>query len=51
MPRINVNINPAVLQWARKEAGYNIEEVARKLVVDSQRYMNWEKKRKGYTAW
>jgi len=35
MARINVNINPNVLQWARQEAGYNAEEVAVKLSVDS----------------
>ena len=43
MAKINVNINPNILQWARQEAGYNIEEVAFKLSVDSSRYLNWEK--------
>jgi Zn-dependent peptidase ImmA (M78 family) len=46
MARINVNINPDVLLWARQEAGYQIEEVARKLSVDPERYENWEKEGK-----
>ncbi len=47
MARINININPKVLQWARQEAGYNIEEVAIKLSIDSDRYISWEKEGKG----
>jgi len=46
MARINVNINPSVLLWARQEAGYNIDEVAAKLSVDSDRYEVWEKEGK-----
>lgn len=46
MARINVNINPNILQWARQEAGYNIREVATKLSVDSNKYLNWEKEGK-----
>lgn len=47
MARINVNINPNVLQWARQEAGYNIDKVAAKLSIDPNRYNNWEKEGKG----
>ncbi len=47
MTRINVNINPDVLHWARQEAGYNVDEVAVKLSVDPERYNNWEKEGKG----
>ncbi|UBM61549.1 XRE family transcriptional regulator [Candidatus Sulfidibacterium hydrothermale] len=44
MARINVNINPDILLWARQEAGYSIDEVAVKLSVDPERYKNWERK-------
>jgi Zn-dependent peptidase ImmA (M78 family) len=46
MGRINVNINPSVLLWARQEAGYNVDEVAVKLSVNSDRYKSWEKEGK-----
>lgn len=42
MPRINLNINPQILQWSRQEAGYEIEEVAKKLSIDSKQYLDWE---------
>jgi len=31
MSHIKVNINPEVLQWAREEAGYTVNEIADKL--------------------
>jgi len=43
MGRINVDINPKVLQWTREEAGYNAEEAAIKLSVDLRLYKSWEK--------
>ncbi len=46
MARINVNINPNILLWARQEAGYTIDEVAAKLSVNSDRYQKWEKEGK-----
>lgn len=46
MTRINVNINPGVLLWARQEAGYNVTEVALKLAITSDRYVYWEKEGK-----
>jgi len=46
MARINVNINPDILLWARQEAGYRIDEIAVKLSVNPDRYKNWEKEGK-----
>ncbi len=46
MARINVNINPDILLWARQESGYSIEEVAKKLSVDPERYKRWEQEGK-----
>ena len=41
MSHIKVNINPEVLQWAREEAGYTVNEIADKLqAID---YKTWEK--------
>lgn len=42
MSRINVNINPKVLKWAREEAGVDSAEVATKLSVTDSNYKNWE---------
>ncbi len=42
MARINVNVNPNVLLWARQEAGYSAEEIAIKLSVDLDLYKTWE---------
>ena len=44
MPQtIKIQINPQVLQWARKEAGYEQpEDTAVKLHIPTERYMNWE---------
>jgi Zn-dependent peptidase ImmA (M78 family)/transcriptional regulator with XRE-family HTH domain len=38
-----ININPGLLQWAREEAGYQVDEIAGKLNVDPERYQSWEK--------
>lgn len=46
MARINVNINPNILLWARQEAGYHMDEVAEKLSVGYDQYKEWEKKGK-----
>ncbi len=43
MARISTDINPKILCWARKEAGYQVEEIAAKLRVDTNRYLKWEK--------
>ncbi len=39
---IKITINPGLLQWAREEAGYKIDEIAAKLKIKPERYTNWE---------
>jgi Zn-dependent peptidase ImmA (M78 family)/DNA-binding XRE family transcriptional regulator len=43
MNRVEININPQVLRWAREEAGYDTVEVADKVDIDKERYILWEK--------
>jgi len=40
---INITINPDLLQWAREEAGYKIDEIAKKLDIKPEKYSAWEK--------
>jgi Zn-dependent peptidase ImmA (M78 family) len=40
--RVKAKINPALLVWARKSAGYDIEEAATKLNVNLDRLIEWE---------
>ncbi|MGF7168858.1 Zn-dependent peptidase ImmA (M78 family) [Sphingobium xanthum] len=40
--RLKATVNPALLVWARKSAGYDIEEAAAKLNLDPDRLMAWE---------
>ncbi|MFH1005327.1 MAG: XRE family transcriptional regulator [Bacteroidota bacterium] len=43
MPQtIKIQVNPQVLLWARKEAGYKEQDIADKLHISSDRYINWE---------
>lgn len=42
---MHVKINPEILKWARHEAGYTIDEIAKRLDIESQRYENWETKK------
>ena len=44
MSRIEVNINPGVLRWAREEAGFDPSEIADKVNISIDRYKVWEKK-------
>jgi Zn-dependent peptidase ImmA (M78 family) len=44
MTRIEVNINPDILKWAREEAGFDAAEIAVKVKMPVDRYKNWEKK-------
>ena len=44
MQRIEVNINPNVLKWAREEAGFSPAEIADKVCVTADRYKIWEKR-------
>ena len=43
MTRLSVNINPEILRWAREEAGLDYQEVAKKLSVNAEKYLVWEK--------
>lgn len=43
MPQtIKIQVNPQVLLWARKEAGYRQHDIADKLHVPPDRYIQWE---------
>ncbi|MGI8582307.1 MAG: ImmA/IrrE family metallo-endopeptidase [Chitinophagaceae bacterium] len=42
MSRIELNINPKVLRWAREESGYDPSEIAEKIDVATDRYKRWE---------
>ena len=39
---IKINVKPSLLQWAREESGFGIEEIAKKLKIKPERYVNWE---------
>jgi Zn-dependent peptidase ImmA (M78 family)/transcriptional regulator with XRE-family HTH domain len=39
---LNIRVNPEVLEWARREAGYTVDEIAKLLDVEPQTYTNWE---------
>ena len=38
MTRVEININPQVLRWAREEAGYDPSEIADKVEIATDRY-------------
>lgn len=43
MPQtIKIQVNPQVLLWARKEAGYEEQDIAAKLHITHDRYIQWE---------
>lgn len=43
MPQIiKVKVNPEVLKWAREESGYKIEDIAKKINVNIDRFNDWE---------
>ena len=43
MPQtIKIQVNPHVLLWARKEAGYKEHDIAEKLHISTDRYLQWE---------
>jgi hypothetical protein len=46
MERIQININPQVLRWARDEAGYDVSEISDKIAIGKEKYMLWETKGK-----
>ncbi|MBI3814201.1 MAG: ImmA/IrrE family metallo-endopeptidase [Nitrospinae bacterium] len=39
---LKIQINPRVLLWARKEAGYKEQQIADKLHIPCEKYVNWE---------
>lgn len=46
MNRVEININPLVLRWAREEAGFELSEIADRVKVASERYKTWEREGK-----
>jgi len=42
MTRVELNINPQILRWAREEAGYDASEIAKKVDIATERYKHWE---------
>ncbi len=46
MNKVEININPLVLRWAREESGFDLSEIADKVDVDFKRYKLWEKEGK-----
>lgn len=42
MTRVEININPKILRWAREEAGYEQSEIAGKVDISVDRYKLWE---------
>ena len=46
MNRVEININPQVLRWAREEAGFDLIEIAEKVDIATERYKLWEKEGK-----
>lgn len=41
-PSPEVDINPAVLKWARESTGWTVEEIAKRLSVSPRKYSEWE---------
>lgn len=42
MPKVEVDINPEILKWAREEAGFEVFEIAEKMKIPPERYSSWE---------
>lgn len=45
-----VKPNPAVLLWARRESGYPLERVAKRIAVKPERIESWEQVERAPTA-
>ena len=41
---LKIKANPGVLQWAREESGFSVEDIAYKIQVKPERYLLWETK-------
>lgn len=39
---IKIKINPKILEWAREESGYSVEDISSRLDIDVERYNQWE---------
>jgi Zn-dependent peptidase ImmA (M78 family) len=46
MSKVELNINPQILRWAREEAGFDPVEIADKVDIGPERYKLWEKEGK-----
>jgi Zn-dependent peptidase ImmA (M78 family) len=46
MSKVELNINPEILRWAREEAGFDPTEIAGKVDIAIERYKLWEKEGK-----
>jgi len=46
MTRVELNINPQILRWAREEAGFDLVEIAEKIDIGTEKYKLWEKEGK-----
>lgn len=43
MPTVRENINPSILTFSREQMGYGIPEIARKVPVKEERWLQWER--------
>ena len=43
MSALTVNINPKLLEWARKESGFAESQIAEALSIKPEKYIYWEK--------
>jgi len=43
MPTIRENINPALLTFSRQQMGYDIPVIAKKVSVNEERWLKWER--------
>lgn len=42
MSLLKVNINPKLLEWARKESGFQESQIAEALSIKAEKYIHWE---------
>jgi Zn-dependent peptidase ImmA (M78 family)/transcriptional regulator with XRE-family HTH domain len=42
MPRTKAKVTPALLTWAREDAGFTVDSAAKKLKVSAERLLSWE---------
>ena len=39
---IKIKINPKILEWAREESGYSVEDISLRLDINVEKYNQWE---------